>query len=204
MTAIAPTAPRTAVVVVAGLVAIVIGALVVGRVVPQPLLLTTAMMVFLGTSYVADKLGKDVAVVAVAVVVSGNAWAFGAWCSFQGFALWPALTLTAVIAGAVVMAGLKTRLDLVALSTKLMPLSTLMLAAMVLSWAFVKRGVAGAVLALAFVAWGAFWLFIEVAQVGSDDGDDAAVARAAGILDRITEIAWNALVFWARVAPDDG
>lgn len=202
MTAIAPSSNRTAVIVCAGVVVIAVGALVVARVVPQKLLISTALITLLATDVVLGR-ARDFGAVCVAVVVGGGAWAFGVWCSFRDFPLWPGLLPAAIVAAIAVVAGRAHAGDVVALAAKVTPLNAVMLVAMVLSWSFVKRGVFGFAVGAVFVAWAALRLYIEVAQMEADADDDDRTTRAALILGFLSDLAWNSLVCWARVAPDD-
>jgi len=212
MTAFAPLfspASRVALWVLVGVMATSLGARVLAAVVPQPMLIATAFTVFLGASFIVERISRNVALAAVAVTVGGGAWSFAAWCSFDDFAMTPPLLLAvAVVVLCVAVTRLLPRALVGQLQARLTPFSTALAVLMVFSWRFANKGVVGCAVALLFVVWAALWLVFEVNEIGAagDDAggiDDADVGAAARILSSITEIAWNFLVFWVRYTDDD-
>lgn len=204
MTALAPSFQRTALIVVTGVVVTAILALVIGRVVPQPLLIASAFAVFLAADVAVDKLTGALAAVALGIAVVGNAWAFGAWCSIRELSMTPAMLGAAVVVALVVALGriLPPR-TVLALGARLTPFSTITTIIMMLGWRFARRGFIGCAVALLFVGWSALWLLVAVSQVNDDDDKDTIIGGAAQILGHLAGVAWNLLVFQVRFTDDD-
>jgi hypothetical protein len=185
----------------AGVLGTALLALVVARVVPQELLLASALVVFLGSSELAGRLLPELGKLAYGVVVVGSGWAFGVWCTFDDFRLWPPLTGAAVIAVVVALLALALAIPVERLARRLVALNAVAALLMLLSWVLLKRGPLAIVVAMAFVGWGALRLWVAIASTSSSD---EPFARGALILDLVTELAWNTTILWIRVLPDDG
>jgi hypothetical protein len=168
--ATAPGSPphlKLTAVVLMGLLIIAVVAAVCGRVVPQPTLIASVLMVFVLGDIAVRAVTPASALAGFAVMIGVNGWCMSVWGTFDDFSPWRPLALAAVVTVVAVVAARLFRFSPLLPSS----LEPIMMGLMALSWVGLGGGAVGGVIALGFCVYDALLLFMLLAGFEGDDDD---------------------------------